>query len=536
MYMSLQKKIILSFLISSVLIALLSSFLYLNFVEIKKETAFLELADTTRSKSLQLRRHEKNYILYAPEKASEESASIYQYLGELDDILKSMGPAGVERTALLKRHIREYREKFGAIERLMSVVSEESDRHTRTLPGYARVSRLITSNFLDKPLEDVRYLRETLSLNQDDRLITALRELDVEIGELRKTGEAILTGTKELDRAAREKVDSFIHLSRIAILVIFPLFLVVGFGTIFFTVRNVVKRLKLITAVIERTGAGNFAHVAEPADAWGTDEVGKLINTFNVMEEQLEQRERELVQSKKLAAIGTLASGVAHELNNPLNNIYTTAQRLKRKAGEDPPAYITKGLEDIFAQTMRVKRIVGDLLSFARGRDPHPRPVELRAFIQGVYRQVANTMHVGGIVFGVRLEPEEIVLYADPEQLEQVFINLFINAVEAMSGAGGLTVTAVEDDRLVKITVSDTGHGMPAETVEKIFEPFFSTKDKGTGLGLAIVFNIIRRHHGDITVESSEGKGTTFIITLPKNNRAAAAERTLPAAVNRAQE
>lgn len=531
--MTLQKKIILSFMISSVLIALLSGFLYLNFVEIKKETAFLELADTIRSKSLQLRRHEKNYFLYAPEKASEESAAIYQYLGELDDILnKGMGPARIERTASLKTRVREYRDKFGSIERLMSVVSDESDRLGRSLPGYAKVSRLIASNFLDKPLEDVRYLTEAFSMRQEDRLITALTELDVEIGELRKTGETILTETKELDRAAREKVDSFIHLSRIAILVVFPLFLVVGFGTMLFTISNVVRRLKLITAVIERTGAGNFAHVAEPADAWGTDEVGQLINKFNVMEEQLEQRERELVQSKKLAAIGTLASGVAHELNNPLNNIYTTAQRLKRKAGDEPPAYISKGLDDIFAQTMRVKRIVGDLLSFARGRDPHPRPVELRTFIQGVYRQIANTVDVERISFAVRLVPEEIVMYADPEQLEQVFINLFTNAIEAMEGSGELTVRGLEEDHQVKLTVSDTGRGMSAETLEKIFEPFFSTKDKGTGLGLSIVFNIIKRHRGDIGVDSSEGKGTTFIIALPKNNGAGTVEASVPTAVN----
>ncbi|MDA8083263.1 MAG: ATP-binding protein [Nitrospiraceae bacterium] len=516
--MSLQKKIILGFLISSVIIALLSVFLFLNFVEIKKETGFLEMTDTIRSKSLQLRRHEKNYFLYAPEKASAESAAIYQYLGELDEIVNTLRPGRPDRTHALKGLVQEYREKFGSIERLMEVAADESGRLSRSLPAYARVSRLIVSNFLDKPLEDVAYLQENFSLEQDHRLIQALRELDVEIAAIRKTGESILAVSKELDKSARDNVDSFIHLSRIAILVFFPLFLIVGFGTILYTVSNVVKRLKLVTAVIERTGTGNYAHVAEPADAWGRDELGQLIHQFNVMEEQLEQREKELLQSKKLAAIGTLASGVAHELNNPLNNIYTTAQRLKRKTGPDAPEHISKGLDDIFAQTMRVKRIVGDLLSFARGRDPHLRPVELKTFMQGVYKQVANTVNLEKVSFTIRLVPEEIVMYADPEQLEQVFINLFTNAVESMEGAGGLTVGGVEEDRHVKITVSDTGRGMSAETAEKIFEPFFSTKDKGTGLGLAIVFNIIKRHHGDIEVQSAEGKGTTFIITLPKNN------------------
>jgi len=108
------------------------------------------------------------------------------------------------------------------------------------------------------------------------------------------------------------------------------------------------------------------------------------------------------------------------------------------------------------------------------------------------------------------------VVYADPEQIERVFLNLFTNAIEAISEEGELLVSAEEEDHSVRIIVSDTGRGMPKEMTEKIFEPFFTTKDKGAGLGLAIVFNIIQKHNGDIRVESEEGKGTTFIITLPK--------------------
>jgi signal transduction histidine kinase len=115
------------------------------------------------------------------------------------------------------------------------------------------------------------------------------------------------------------------------------------------------------------------------------------------------------------------------------------------------------------------------------------------------------------------MKPEEIVLYVDTEQLEQVFINIFSNAMDAMSGQGELSVAAEEEDSMIAIRISDTGSGMTRETLDKIFEPFFTTKDKGTGLGLAIVFNIIQKHHGEIRVESEEGKGTTFIITLPKN-------------------
>jgi signal transduction histidine kinase len=113
--------------------------------------------------------------------------------------------------------------------------------------------------------------------------------------------------------------------------------------------------------------------------------------------------------------------------------------------------------------------------------------------------------------------PEEIVIYADPEQIERVFLNLFSNAIDAIAEAGELIISAEEQYHSVRIVVSDTGRGMPKEMTEKIFEPFFTTKDKGTGLGLAIVFNIIQKHNGEIQVESEECRGTTFIITLPKS-------------------
>ena len=227
-------------------------------------------------------------------------------------------------------------------------------------------------------------------------------------------------------------------------------------------------------------------------------------------------REKELIQSKKLAAIGTLALGVAHELNNPLNNIYTTSQRLMKKAGEECPPFIKKYLNDICGETMRVKKIVGDLLEYARGRDPYFRPIALGALISAVSRRLGDSIESGAVSFSLNLNPGEIIVDADQELLEQVFINLFTNAVEAMSGAGSLAVTVDDGLEDVVIKVSDTGAGMPAEIVEKIFEPFYTTKDKGTGLGLAIVFNIIQKHNGMISVESKEGKGTTLTIMMPK--------------------
>jgi len=143
--------------------------------------------------------------------------------------------------------------------------------------------------------------------------------------------------------------------------------------------------------------------------------------------------------------------------------------------------------------------------------------VDMNDVVRGVQVRMRNSME--RIAFSLDPEPRGAVLQADPDQLEQVFINLFLNASDAMAGRGELKVSVLATDDSIRVTVADTGRGMPKDDLEKIFEPFYTTKDKGTGLGLAIVFNIIKKHHGDIAVESVEGKGTTFTITLPAKGR-----------------
>jgi signal transduction histidine kinase len=514
--MSLKKKLALGFLASAGIVALLSIYLYANFAEIQRETAFLELTDTIRSKTLQLRRHEKNYFLYAPAAGQEESRAIHAYLEELDLILLTPPRPALGRTASLQTLMLEYHRQFSRIETLVAVVSAESAKLRALSPAYARVSRLVEANFLDKPLEDVAYLRSDHALRADDQLVTWLQELDREIVGLRKTGEAILAESKELDRSAREKVDAAIRISRVAILVIYPLFLVVGFGTSVLITGGIVRRLRLLTAVFEEVGQGHFTTAPAGAGRKPGDEVDVLTGKFYAMEEQLQRHEEELLQSKKLAAIGTLAAGVAHELNNPLNNISTTAQRLTKKAGEESPPFVRKGLDDIYAQTLRVKGIVSDLLEFARGREPHLATIELGGLVRAAWRNLGSSRDLAAVRLRVDLDPPEIVFDADREQLERVFINLFSNALEAMPDGGGIAVRAEENDE-VRVTVTDTGRGIPPELLDKIFEPFYSSRDKGTGLGLAIVFNIVQKHHGAIRVASEVGRGTSFTIELPRH-------------------
>lgn len=292
---------------------------------------------------------------------------------------------------------------------------------------------------------------------------------------------------------------------------------------LFFITTNVVKRLMLLITMVEKTGKGSYPHLAVAANQKNADdEVGLLIDKFNKMEDQLasheeelERKNKELMQTKKLAAIGTLASGVAHELNNPLNNIYLSAQVLAREASGTCSSEAKEVMLDILGQAERVKRIVSQLLEFASGKEPQFRDVDLHELITDTYRHLGSSRNLENIRFSINVDSPSIFLSADEGQMEQVFTNLFANAVDAMQLQGELTVHAKREADLTVITISDTGRGVPREFQDKIFEPFFTTKDKGTGLGLAIVYNIIKKHNGDILLESEPGKGTTFTITLP---------------------
>ena len=520
--MSLKKKIALSFLISSAIIALLAAFDYLSFMEIKKEIRYLEITDTISRKSLQLRRHEKNFFLFSPEKASEESEAIAAYLTELKALLGQNPDLDKADKTLLWNSINEYEQRFSSIRRKAAELQGLFQRTKSSYRDSSKYLSLVESTFLEQPTRSAEYLQKVFALPSRHQLITGLHDLNAEILALRKAGEDILVFSKDLDKIAREKAETVIRVSQVAILVFFPLFFVVGIGSLFFISTNVVRRLMLLISMVERTGKGSYPHLTDPALRKAHDEVGVLIDKFNAMEDllagheaELERKNAELMQIKKLAAIGTLASGVAHELNNPLNNISLSAQVLRREAGEGCSSGVKETIADILGQTERVKRIVGDLLEFARGREPQFQDVELAGLIEAVYRQIAKNRGLDNIRFSLASEEGKIVISADQGQMEQVFTNLFLNAVDAMQERGELLVSTKRADQAVVIRIADTGRGIDPGAMDKIFEPFYTTKDKGTGLGLAIVYNIIKKHYGDISVESEAEKGTSFTITLP---------------------
>jgi len=523
--MSLKKKIVLSFFISAFLIGSLASFDYISFVGIRNEMHFLEVTDTIRSKSLQLRRHEKNYMLY-PEKSADEAGAIHAYLKELDEISDSLSLASPDKAWQLGPLISEYRGHFEKVQLLLSSISEEFDSIKQGMVKNREFSPLIEAGFRDRPLFVARFLRKVYSLGPDHKVVRDLEGLDKEILLLRKSGEDIIAVSKVLDKLARDEADHHIYTSQVAILVVVPVFLLLGLGTIFYIVNDVVRRLRLLTNEIEDIGRRFDAGVPEEStEEVVRDEVDVLIGRFHRMnrqllqwEDELQSKNQELLQQKKLAAIGTLASGVAHELNNPLNNINISAQVLSRQLGGDVSPSVREIVEDIAGQTSRVKGIVGDLLQFAREQEPQLRAVELKPLIRTAYELVGKALKTRGISFVMDFPEDIVTVNADQGQLERVFVNLFSNAVAAMDGAGELVVKAERSEGAVSIIVSDNGKGMPEDDRDKVFDPFFTKSIKGTGLGLAIVLNIIRKHGGTINVVSEEGEGTAFEISLPQES------------------
>jgi signal transduction histidine kinase len=226
--------------------------------------------------------------------------------------------------------------------------------------------------------------------------------------------------------------------------------------------------------------------------------------------------QEQLRRTERVAELGTLASGMAHEIGTPMNVILGRAEYLMDRVTEEP---IKRGLQTIITQVERITRVMNQLLSFARRKAPQRVPLDLRNVIEDGMEMFQERLARNQIRVEMEMADPCLMVLADADQMSQVLINLIVNALHAMPEGGTLRVGLEADQPMVKLTVSDTGHGIPREVIEKVFDPFFTTKEfgQGTGLGLTVVKGIIEEHQGSIAAESEEGKGTTFTIRLPKS-------------------
>ncbi len=257
------------------------------------------------------------------------------------------------------------------------------------------------------------------------------------------------------------------------------------------------------------------------------DSEGAIAGTIVIVEDisARVQLEEQLQISEKMASIGLLAAGVAHEVNTPLTGISSFTQMLLQGADENDPR--TRVLEKIERQTFRAAKIVNGLLNLARPAKVDSGPVDLNAVINDVLSLLDHQLRTGSIQMRKELNLSPLIVQGIEYKLQQVFLNLFLNARDAMPRGGWLTVVTRADGADAVVEIADTGSGIPAEQLSRIYDPFFTTKEigKGTGLGLSITYGILQEHEGTITCDSSIGQGTRFTLSLPvAASRAAAAQ------------
>lgn len=316
------------------------------------------------------------------------------------------------------------------------------------------------------------------------------------------------------------------------------------FSFVHFTARRLV--LRPVRALLVATRKVARGEPLEAVPVRGDDEMAMLALSFNRMREalakadaeiqglltglehQVEERtaalrsaQAQLVQGEKLASLGKLSASIAHEINNPLAGILTFTKLLIRNLSDgggddDARASAIKHLQLVQRETERCSAIVRNLLDFARQRPVALKEVDLNAALEESLQLVGHQVALQGIELVKSLEGKPTV-WADFGQLRQAFVNILLNAVDAMSKGGTLSVSTrpLPGGRSVELVFRDTGHGIPEEIAGKIFDPFFTTKEKGTGLGLSVVYGIVQRLGGDVEVRSKVGEGTAIVMRLP---------------------
>jgi len=293
----------------------------------------------------------------------------------------------------------------------------------------------------------------------------------------------------------------------------------------------------------KRVSAGNLEKRIPVRDS---DEFGEVAETFNtmtaalrkshaelreaaeVLEQKVETRTQELrqaqaetVRGEKLASVGLLASGIAHEINNPLTGVLTFSSLLRQKMPEG--SQDAEDLDIVIRETKRCASIIRRLLDFARDKPPEKKFSDLNQIIADTVRIVEQPAQLNNIDITLDFDRDLPQVWLDPNQIKQVVMNLVVNAQHAIDARGSIVIrtrfiqaASAEQTPSVEFTVTDSGCGIPEENLRRIFDPFFTTKiGKGTGLGLSVSHGIVEAHGGSISVESEVGRGTTFRVTLP---------------------
>jgi two-component system, NtrC family, sensor kinase len=330
---------------------------------------------------------------------------------------------------------------------------------------------------------------------------------------MRETGRALREFSTTLVAREREQVGEIIALSRRVMSVSLAAVVCTAVLAAPLLFRKVLRSLAKVERLAGAIAEGKFESIEEPRSH---DELDSVIRAVNTMSTRLGSREAEILQSKKLASLGTLTAGVAHEITNPVNNISMLAETYEAMGEELPQGDRLEMMRQIQKECGRIHGIVTNLLDFSKPKAASMQPVAVNALVGDTLPLVRNMLHVSNIDLRLDLAKDSPWALADTAQMHQVLINCITNAIQSMKPGGALRVATRAEADTARIVIADNGQGIAPDALPHIFDPFFSTKGtEGTGLGLSVSYGIVKNHGGRLRVESTVGAGTTCFIELP---------------------
>ncbi len=472
--LTIRLKIILAFIFFMAVAGTIWFLSYYNLFIMKQKLLLIEKKDNLFNTILEARRYEKNFLL-TKDRSHLQLARDYALEAERK-ILKILSDFGRYAAA---KNLSDQVEKIREYIRLLEAFGRHYD--AEDIEGFAPTG----------PGEFVSF---------QDRI--------------RTIGKSITDSLEEMVNQERRYVSSLFKELQLYLFVALTAILILTMAMAFFLYHFVNLPLKSIEEAIAKITSGDYTAIPKLTRG---DEFESFVESLNRMIGELNRRGEQLVQSEKMASLGTLTSGVAHELNNPLNNISTSLQILLEEIEDRDTDFQRDLIRESEVQVDRARDIVKALLEFSRKKSFNLSRVRFKDLMEETRKLIKG--EIPSQVEVVIDVPDDIVIQMDHRRIQQALINLLMNASQAIDNSGKITVNAwiaVEDKRFY-FTVEDTGEGIPEDRVNKIFDPFFTTKDvgQGSGLGLSVTHGIIDQHGGRITVESAPGTGTCFTVELP---------------------
>jgi signal transduction histidine kinase len=551
--MKIRDKLFLSFGLYILLAVILGFFAYKDLRTISTKLVLVETADDITNTILEVRRYEKNFLLF---KDSESLAELQKYLGVLKNSIAAIQTEivleiGSDNYTMMKAAIAEYERLVTAIaanfttqEEQEALVRMRGQQTELAVTGAELQSLLVLRRYeknvmlyRNKEAYDVfkrTYDASPLSSHSEvERYQTTVARLydlyeaeKQSLDKMRLKAREIQAFTQNLSKKERADIATTIQTSINLQVLALALIVVVGIVINIKLATSIATPIRTLEKISRKIAEGDFS---EHIEVKGKDELSSLETAFNQMEdrlknalwslehtiEKLREKQAQLVEAEKLALVGKLAAGIAHEINNPLTSVLTFSNLMLEQCPPGDPRH--DKLKLMARETNRARTIVRQLLNFGRETVIKPEKININQPVEEIADSLVAQTAFKGIVLDMKLGDNLPDVNADPAQIGQVVMNLLLNAIHSITPPGRIEVVTRRIENSIEIVFKDTGEGIPEENIHKIFDPFFTTKDasKGTGLGLAVSYGIIKKHGGEIEITSTVGKGSIFIVRLP---------------------